>query len=382
MLGEAVSSHELRMYHVGSALQPKEGEKYGPGDAMNAMWDQSGEPYSVSDGEWRELQQDWVVGVCRDIARAVGMPEWVLKRFPGNKYRHYGLRRIVGKLYAKRIRKHIESHGLPELSYAQWAREGYAMFLERKRRSGGDVIFSFGIPTPFALLFFAGVPTEHLPAFEQQMAEIITAIATDCPGVGIQWEMPLDYGLPTVMPMRRSKRQQFFGKLLGSVERVVKKTPRGTRYFGHPCHGDLNGRPVVPRWRQKTSAMVDFTNAFTSLSVWWERDGWKLLAFQAPFCDGRHRPKLTRRDVREYDEHLRPFPPGTTYVPGVLHLAAKNKEVAKILGRLINCFRAKGIPVEAVSCPCGNGRMTNEQGVKIYQQRIEVNKELQRHGVI
>lgn len=377
---------ELRMHHVGSALRPRKGKVYFRGDAMKQEWKLSGNPFTVTDGEWRKDQQDWVVPVCRDIALWAGMPEWVLQKWPGNKYLDFGPRKFYGKWYAKRIREHvreqIKNRNMLELPYVQWAVEGYRDYLEQLP-AGSDTVYVVSLPTPFALLTFSGLTDDHLPMLEELMGDIAAAIFTHCPGVRIEWALPAEYALPAVKPMRRSKRQRAYKKLLESLGRVIRKTPRGSHHSAHRCYGDLNLRPVVPHSRQSASSQVDFANAFTGMPVWWEADGWILDSYHDPYCDGRHLPRLSWRLVRLIRKgQLHKFPSGAIYIPGVLHFAARSKRVARMLEKLIKLLADVGIVVGAAATPCGNGRMTHEQGTKVYQQLQLVNRELRRRGIV
>jgi len=296
---------------------------------------------------------NWLVNDSQRIARLAGIP--LNHIFTGLAYPHFGARLALGTVYKHRVNAYIRSHGVP-LDYANTAREEYDLFAA----SGANGRFMVGLPTPFALAFMSGITGhENLRAFEASFAEEIRKILAIDNSIVIQWEMPIELALASLLHPIASRRQKWLQSKMDSVGRVMSAVDSEASWTVHLCNGDLKHRPALPGFGQSPRVRVELINAFTQLEVW--QTGHTLEAIHEPHGDGKHLQKLSPKDLQVYSLlTCRP----NTYAVG-LNLAATvdPEEIAQELRAMRNVLQdvptMDGNPgplTLLASTPCGLGR--------------------------
>jgi len=314
-------------------------------------------PIVLGGGEWRRTgalhEQDWLVPVARKIHRDfTGIPTGAQS---GTAYWHYVSRQVRGTLLLPSIAKHVHGGTTPDLPYARWAKEDRCLVEEV---APGNIPFMRGTPTPFALQFFGGIP-RYGEIFEEALVQQINAILADDPTTIIQLELPAELAFVSFGPNFKHK-QAIAKRMVEAIGRVIRRTPKGTRFAFHLCWGDLKNHPFVPRPLQSQYSKVALINAILELDVW---DEWVLYAIHDPFCDGDHVPTKVEAAYNAYD-HLMPIPEGTIYVLGILKSdfgAESTVHVAKLLSRRIRARRF------ALAAPCGDARKPLEEVATQYR---------------
>jgi hypothetical protein len=152
-------------------------------------------------------------------------------------------------------------------------------------------------------------------------------------------------------------------------ERIIRKSPPGSRFAFHLCWGDLRGRPFVPKWLQRDSTKVKLMNAITKMSVWMQ--GWKLAAIHDPCCDGKHPPKQQTEDYTDYNA-LAAFPMSTLYALGIMHDSLTVDEIVEVGKILIRKGWKAGVRKFAIAAPCGDSRKEEGHVVRQYDKAQKV----------
>jgi len=316
----------------------------------------------VTGGEHRPEQKNWVVPKATEIYRSTGLPK--LKSTNGEKYHpDFEVRMVNAIVFRRRVKAAIANNKLPKLSYADWAGEDHEIILEALQAAGITAEEMHGMPSPRALNTFSGLIFKYLKKFEDLVSEQVNSMLKRNSKTVIQFELPPEMAFASVLSEKKTAR------LLEIFERIVRKSPKGSRFAFHLCWGDLRGRPFVPKWLQRDSTKVNIMNAIVKMSVW--KQGWKLAAIHDPCCDGKHPPKQQTREYASYDK-LAAFPPGVLYALGILHDSLTVDEIVEV-GKILTRKGWKvGIRKFAVAAPCGDGRKAEAHVVRQYKKAQEV----------
>lgn len=321
-----------------------------------------GQLATVTCGEHRESEKDWVVPVTRQIFRVLSLIR--IGSQNGTQYWHYAVRKLLGFVLFPLIFIRIKMEKTPRLPYSIWAGEDRRII----QAADPNARPMRGIPTPKALKFFSGIPL-FSRFFEDLVADQIRKIVSANPETVIQFELPAELAF-TSAPLGSWWQQRIARRMAGALERVIRQSPEGTRFAFHLCWGDLNRQPFVPKFLQSNIAKVILINAIAKLSVWSE--GWTLFAIHDPLCDGVNDPAT---DDRGYDAYwaLVPLPEDTRYALGILRKGFNATQTHKVARMLMERLETK-VRLFALAPPCGDGRKPLEEVEEQYATGREVLK--------
>lgn len=364
-------TQDLPFYLVGS-MPPTliSGVPYpSPEEMQRFLAEHAGPNAIIGGGEVRPEEQVWIVPYSNKIAKAAGIPS--LEKFSSEVW-HYPFRLTLGVLFANR---HMTADKVPEFGYPQMAKEDRAAF-DKFHKPGA--VFMRGVTSAVAIKMFSGAMFTDVTHLEDKIAQDIRDIQANkaTADTVFQIEVPFEMFIDAMLPESMEKRQRKYAKQLQSAERIIRQTPKGTRYAFHLCWGDLGGRPAVPKWRQKVGAKIAMLNAIAAMSVW--NEGWELFAVHDPFGDGVHAPRLSQHDLDEYKQSLAPLPANALYAIGILHNKISAEAVAPLVGSLQDVLRGKGVTRFALSTHCGLGRKSTADTIALFEQKEAVNHLLAR----
>lgn len=318
----------------------------------------SGQLATLTGGEHRKDEKDWVVPVTRQIFRALSL----VASPNGSQYWHYVVRKLLGFVLFLVIFVRVKMGKMPRLPYGTWAGEDRRII----RAADPNARPMRGMPTPKALKFFSGIPLFGR-YFERLVADQIREIVEANPETVIQFELPAELAF-TSAPIGSWWQRRIARRMAASLERVIRQSPRGTQYAFHLCWGDLNNRPFVPKFLQSNMAKVFLINAIAELSVW--NEGWTLFAIHDPLCDGVNDPATDERYYNAYWA-LVSLPEGTRYVLGVLRAGFSARQTHRVALILTERLEDK-VKLFALAPPCGDERKPLEKVEEQYTTGREV----------
>jgi hypothetical protein len=316
-----------------------------------------GELVTLTGGEWREEERNWLVPVCWQILKALS---WVmpLSKKSGQHYGHFLLRKLQGLVLYPLIHARAMRGKMPDLPHAEWARED-EKYIEAARQQTGCAAPSMrGLPTAKAFKFFAGVPGFGW-LFEQKVIQAIRQIVADNPNTVISLELPAETAFIAIAELAGDRAAQATAqRMAASLERIIRGCPKGTKFAFHICWGDLRRRPFVQKWLQSNEIKVFLINAITQMSVW--KEGWILFAIHDPLCDGKNDPDNEGEAFEAYNL-LKPFPKGVIYILGLLRDGFGTDRTIRAAKMLQSKLEHAGVEQFALAPPCGDARKPHQE---------------------
>lgn len=312
-------------------------------------------PAVIVGGEFEEAG-NWVVNDSQRTAAALKVP--MANRWPGTTAWHYFARQALGFMAAPVVNRRIKKGKLPPLNHGEWAVEGRRIFDDQEASRSSGAVYSRGIPTPRGQMWFSGVVSveKNLAAFEARTIAAIKKIVAEAPGTLIQFELPLELTLAVLQHKKYPQLYQYFVKAMKSIDRVIRAADPDKKclYAFHMCWADLEGQPVVPKFRQFTQAKIALLNAISGMKLWAE--GWTLYAVHEPWADGKHAPKATNSVLKLYKKYLKPLPAGTIYVLGIVQGSIDTERVVGLARLIIPVLAEKGVKRLGIAYFCGLSR--------------------------
>jgi len=162
-----------------------------------------------------------------------------------------GLARAYEDNWAFRLKPGIEMIDFPDLHYARWAIESYAVFRELRDRGGipTGMRFQVSLPTPlggFATFFPTPRDRELVsPAYEAAMLREVAKICAHIPqdDLAIQWDVCVE--ILEVVTGVAAMPGDPFARAAAQFERISRAIPSGIALGFHFCYGDLAHRHLV-----------------------------------------------------------------------------------------------------------------------------------------
>jgi hypothetical protein len=150
-----------------------------------------------------------------------------------------------------RLKPGLETIDFPELHYARWAIESYAVFRELRDRGEipAGVRFQVSLPTPlggFATFFPAPRDRELIsPAYEATMLREVDEICGRIPpgDLAIQWDVCIE--ILEVVTGASAFPGDPFARAAAQFDRISRAIPPGAHLGFHFCYGDLAHRHLV-----------------------------------------------------------------------------------------------------------------------------------------
>lgn len=239
-----------------------------------------------------------------------------------------------------------------ELDYFRYFQESWPSFQEFRERVGGDVSLQVGVPSQIDLglgaFGFKPVGLTHLAPFRDANVREITRIHTVAgDDVVFQLEIPI----PLILLGRMPERLQpiVANRMAAELVKVVRRSPRGTRFGIHLCYGDMNHRSMAEP--EDSGALVRLSNAIVSA---WPKDQ-RLEFVHAPFARGVEPPPL-EESFYEPLGSLR-LPADTRFAAGIIHERRSSEELVRLRDQVEALV---GRPVD-VGAACGLGRRDRER---------------------
>jgi len=292
-----------------------------------------------------DSEKDWLVGVCYNIFSSLSLI--TTKTIEGRKYWHFVVRKFLGLLLAPLIWMRVWTGAMPALPYYRWHTED-SPDIDAVR---GDARKMRGIPTAKALKFFSGLPL--LGTFmERRVADQVRRILEDDPETVIDFELPAELAFVSLSILPPFKRWTA-RRMAKSLDRIIRQSPKGSRFAFHLCWGDLNHKPFVPKRLQSNKSKVILITEIVLLSVWIE--GWQLFAIHDPMCDGDNYASDKEKDYTAYDR-LPHFPPGVIYALGLLKSGMDVATAVSIARFMAKKLKRKEITDFCLAPPCGDAR--------------------------
>jgi hypothetical protein len=162
-----------------------------------------------------------------------------------------GLARAYEDNWAFRLKPGIETIEFPDLHYARWAIESYAVFCELRDRGviPTGVRLQISLPTPlggFATFFPTPGDRELVgPAYESAMLREVGEICARIPhnDLAIQWDVCVE--ILEVVTGVAALPGDPFARAAPQFDRLSRSIPSGARLGFHFCYGDLAHRHLV-----------------------------------------------------------------------------------------------------------------------------------------
>ena len=162
-----------------------------------------------------------------------------------------GLARAYEDNWAFRLRPGLEAIDFPDLYYARWALESYAVFRELRDRGviPPRLRFQVSLPTPlggFGTFFPAPHDRELVgPAYESAMLREVAEICARIPhdDLAIQWDVCVE--LLEVVTGVAALPGDPLARAAAQFERISRVIPSGVSLGFHFCYGDLAHRHLV-----------------------------------------------------------------------------------------------------------------------------------------
>jgi hypothetical protein len=337
-----------------------------------AKYLQPGHGDVIGGGEARPDQQVWLASYSNKLAKAVGTKG--LRRYSSEPW-HFAVRLAKGLLSDRRM----TADKVPVIGFGEWGVEDHKAF---SAQNYDDATFMVGLG-PVTYQIFSGAMYTDTKLLEDKIVDEIWHLYRELGEeeflkVVLQFEVPFKMWADAMLPEGMEAREEHYATRLKSVQRIILRSPKGTRFSFHLCWGDPGGRPAVHPSRQKVGTKVAMINAIASLPVWGE---YVLFAIHDPFGDGVHAPhRLTEAEFRVYSTALRRLPEGTHYAIGILHNRFSDEQIpgmAEDVQQLMRILRTKDVKAFYLSTHCGVGDKTVRDTVKIFQQYRQVKELLQ-----
>jgi hypothetical protein len=153
--------------------------------------------------------------------------------------------------WAFRLKPGLETIDFPDLHYARWAIESYAIFRELRDRGEipAGVRFQISLPTPlggFATFFPAPRDRKLVsPAYEAAMLREVAEICGRIPpgDLAIQWDVCIE--ILEIVTGASALPGDPFARAAAQFDRISRAIPPGAGLGFHFCYGDLAHRHLV-----------------------------------------------------------------------------------------------------------------------------------------
>jgi hypothetical protein len=162
-----------------------------------------------------------------------------------------GLARAYEDNWAFRLKPGVETIDFPDLHYARWAIESYAVFRELRDRGviPTGARFQVSLPTPLGgFATFFPVPSDRElvgPAYEAAMLREVATICARIPhdDLAIQWDVCVE--ILEVVTGAAAMLGDPFARAAAQFGRISRAIPSGAALGFHFCYGDLAHRHLV-----------------------------------------------------------------------------------------------------------------------------------------